>query len=112
MKYEQIKPCNNCPFTRSTNFKFKRSKAFAIAVQNGGFPCHKTAVLNEKTGGYEATKDSQACAGRLIMLERCNKPDQMMRISERLGLYNHKRLDMENPDCFDSIQEFLKERSE
>lgn len=112
MKYTQTKPCNMCPFTKSTNFKFTREKAIAIATQDGGFCCHKTATVDEEDGGYEPTEKSQACAGRLIMLEREGMPDQMMRIAERLGLYDRTKLDMENKDAFKSIKQFLKARVE
>jgi hypothetical protein len=46
------------------------------------------------------------------MLERCEQPDQMMRIAERLGLYDRTKLDMENTDVFDDIDSFLASRVE
>lgn len=108
MKYDLKKPCRDCPFIKSTNFKFTRAKAHGIATQNGGFPCHKTA--KQKRGSFQAERDSQACAGRLIMLERDNQPDQMMRIAERIGLYDRTKLDMKHPDVFDSIGDFMEAR--
>lgn len=90
MKYTMKTPCKECPFTMSRSaFSDRRLKEFA----SGTFPCHKTAELDEE--GYQATDKSVHCAGALIFLEKRNSPNQMMRIAERLGMYNHKELDME-----------------
>lgn len=74
-------------------FSDRRLKEFA----QGEFPCHKTADLNDDEEGgsqYEAGKKSVHCAGALIFLEKRNAPHQMMRIAERLGMYNYTKLDM------------------
>lgn len=91
MKYTMKTPCKDCPFTMSKKaFTDRRLREFA----SGAFPCHKTAELNEETG-YEATNESVHCAGALIFLEKRNAPNQMMRIAERLGMYDHTKLNME-----------------
>jgi hypothetical protein len=84
------KPCSQCPFLKSMahGFTLKRLKEFASGV----FPCHKTAEPDE--GGYHATADSVHCDGALIFNEKRGTANQMMRISERLGLYDHTKLDM------------------
>lgn len=90
MKYTMTTPCKDCPFTMSKKqFSDRRLKEFA----SGSFPCHKTAELNEESG-YEATNKSVHCAGALIYLEKRNAPNQMMRIAERLGMYDMRKLDM------------------
>ena len=109
MNYDLKKPCDNCPFTKSTNFFFKEKRANEIVYANGGFSCHKTTT---EKGRSCKDKNAQACAGRLIMLERSNMPDQMMRICERIGLYDRTKLDMDNKDVFDSIEDFLDARVE
>ena len=92
MKYTMTTPCKECPFTMSRKqFSDKRLKEFA---SSGAFPCHKTAELNEDNG-YVAKSNSVACAGALIFCEKRGQPNQMMRISERLGLYDHTKLDMD-----------------
>ena len=63
----------------------------------GEFPCHKSAeiVEDDETGTeFMATEKSVHCAGALIFLEKRNRPHQMMRICERLGLYDRRKLDM------------------
>lgn len=93
MKYSQTTPCKECPFLKSMAhaFTMQRLKDFA---NTGTFPCHKSATLDEEEGDYNANEKSVACAGALIFLEKRNQPNQMMRISERLGMYDYTKLDM------------------
>lgn len=97
MKYSMTTPCDQCPFLKSMSrgFTMRRLKQFA----SGEFPCHKTAKLNEGDldSGYEATENSVHCAGALIFNEKRETPTQMMRICERLGLYDMRTLNMDAP---------------
>lgn len=92
MKYTMTKPCDECPFLKKHKhgFTLKQLQQFAV----GQFPCHKSAEINDETGAYEATQKSVHCAGALIFNEKRNQPNQMMRICERLGMYDHRKLDM------------------
>jgi hypothetical protein len=95
MKYTQTTPCKECPFLKSMahGFTIRRLSEFA----SGPFPCHKSAVIDEEEGGFTATEKSVHCAGALIFLEKRKQPNQMMRIAERLGLYDYRKLDMTAP---------------
>lgn len=96
MKYTMTTPCDNCPFLK------KHRKAYGVErlmeFASGEFHCHKTGILDESdeegSGEYVPTPDSLACAGMLIFLEKRNAPNQMMRIVERLGLYDRTKLNM------------------
>ena len=96
MKYTMVSPCDSCPFLKKHRraYGLKKLKAFA----SGEFPCHKSAELTEDDdeGGstFRAKEGSVHCAGALIFLERQDQPHQMMRICERLGLYDRTKLDM------------------
>lgn len=95
MNYTQHSPCSDCPFlvSNAESYGLARLQEFA----SGEFPCHKTAKLVENDDGpseYKATPDSIHCAGALIFLEKRDSPHQMMRIAERLGMYDHTALDM------------------
>jgi hypothetical protein len=95
MKYNMTTPCDACPFLKKMRrgFTVKRLTAFA----SGEFPCHKTAAEEEDEDGsvsYVATRASQHCAGALLFNERRGRPHQMMRICERLGLYDASKLNM------------------
>lgn len=79
------------------------SNAFSYGIKrllefaSGEFPCHKTAKLVDNEDGpseFIATKSSTHCAGALIFLEKRDAPHQMMRIAERLGMYDRTQLDM------------------
>lgn len=64
------------------------------------FTCHKTISAPKQ----------EHCAGALIMLEKINLPNQMMRISERLRLYNRKELKYDAP-VFDNFGDFILAQS-
>lgn len=92
MKFDMKKPCKECPFIKgsATNITLREGRLDGIVneISNGStFTCHKT--LDKKSS------EQQHCAGAMIYLERDNNPNQMMRIAERIGCYNHKELDME-----------------
>lgn len=92
MKYSMTSPCDACPFLNTPNMKrgftIQRLKQFA----SGAFPCHQTAKADEE-GDYQATGKSVHCAGALIFNEKRNQPNQLMRIMERLGAYDRRKLD-------------------
>lgn len=98
MKYSMTKPCDACPFLDTPNMKrgftLRRLKEFA----SGQFPCHQTADAVEDEDGfseYQANDNSLHCAGALIFNEKRDTPNQMMRICERLGVYDRTKLDMD-----------------
>jgi hypothetical protein len=97
MKYTMTTPCDQCPFLDTPNmrrgFPLRRLKEFA----EGQFPCHQTAsvVEDEETGSeFRANGKSVACAGMLIFNEKRGYANQMMRICERLGMYDASKLNM------------------
>lgn len=92
MKYTMRKPCDQCPFLKGSGFTW----ASLVAHASGEFPCHKTCTVNDE-GLFEARDSSPHCAGALIFLEKQEAPHQMMRICERLGFYDRRKLDMSAP---------------
>lgn len=91
MKYNLTKPCAECPFLIENNFTF----VSLLGHSSGEFPCHKACKNDEDTGEYVPRNDKTPhCAGALIFLEKQDRPHQMMRICERLGLYDRTKLDM------------------
>lgn len=106
MRFELKRPCKGCPFRTDCGGYLTKARAREIAkaieCEGRTFACHKTTVACAVDDGFEdmeATKDSQHCAGALIMLEASGKAigNQMLRIAERLGIYDHKGLDMNAP---------------
>ena len=57
---------------------------------------HWRVVHDDETRSalYVQGEKSLHCAGALIYLEKRERPHQMMRISERLGMYDYTQLDM------------------
>ena len=96
MNYDLHKPCHNCPFT-SGGIKLRAARIVEISQmmlssQGGDFPCHKTTSHDDE-GDLQATRKSLHCAGALIYAEKQGTATQMMRISERLGMYDHTKLE-------------------
>lgn len=93
MNYKLTTPCDQCPFLKENRrgFTLARLKQHA----SGQFHCHKTGV--EVDGVFRATPKSQHCAGALIFLEKRDQSNQMMRIAERIGMYDRTKLDMKAP---------------
>ena len=93
MNYGMREPCKECPFLIGSGFTYRSLAEHA----SGEFACHKACDLNEE-GVYEArNKKTPHCGGALIFLEKQNAPHQMMRISERLGMYDRTKLNMDAP---------------
>lgn len=95
MNYDLIRPCAECPFLQQHKKAYTEKRLLELSASE--FPCHKTAELvSAEDGGstYQATESSSHCAGALIFLEKRQQPNQMMRICERLGMYDASKLDM------------------
>jgi hypothetical protein len=97
MKYELKTVCPECPFRKvyRRSYSIKRLEQLA----SGEFPCHKTCVTQEDDEGQgelveKPDGQSQACAGAMIYLLKRGRPHQMMRIVERLGLFDPSQLDL------------------
>jgi hypothetical protein len=94
MKYNLTEPCDECPFLIGSGFKLRALQRHA----SGEFACHKACVVDEESGDFVPRNDKTPhCAGALIFLEKQDAPHQMMRICERLGLYDRTKLNMSAP---------------
>lgn len=99
MNFNMTKPCDNCPFRADRPFPLSMGRVreilIAITAQQETFACHKTVDY----GDDEPRQDDQTehCAGALILLDRMNRPNQLMRWMERIGLYDRRKLDMDAP---------------
>jgi hypothetical protein len=101
MNYTMTQPCNLCPFRnddKRLHVDPDRLREFA----KGEFVCHQTAELGdcddyEQSGYVPKAEGSQHCAGALIFAEKLEWPHQMMRICERLGMYDRTKLNMDSP---------------
>jgi len=65
-------------------------RAKELAMRDDEFVCHKTGVEDDE-GGIVGTDKSMHCAGFLIFREKIEKPSQMMRICERIGVYDARK---------------------
>jgi hypothetical protein len=108
MKYTMTAPCDLCPF-RNDEKRLYVHPSVLLDMASGEFCCHKTgeAYEDEEVSEIRPTKDSQHCAGALIFCEKTGQPHQMMRIAERLGMYDRRKLDITAP-VFSSLQELRR----
>lgn len=102
MHYKMTTPCDQCPFLDPKVSGMKFTMKALRAHASGEFACHKACDLpeeGENAGQYtERPGDvTPHCAGVLIFLEKRNAPHQMMRIMERLGMYDVSKLNMSAP---------------
>ena len=94
MNYTMTDPCDACPFLKGSGFTW----AALLAHSSGEFACHKTCKLDEDEGEFvPRNANTPHCAGALIFLEKREAPHQMMRICERLGMYDATKLNMKAP---------------
>lgn len=110
--YGLTKPCDNCPFRNDIPAFLTKGRVREIerALDRGEFECHKTTFSTggefDEDGHYNRSGKEAHCAGALILLEKLERPSQMMRISERLGMYDRTKLDMDAP-VFDTFKEMI-----
>jgi hypothetical protein len=112
MKYELTSPCGNCPFRHNVKpyLRAERVEEIRDGLVRGEFPCHKTTV-DTGDGNKRETEHSQHCAGALILKESLGESSQMMRICERLGMYDRTKLNMEAP-VFSSWEDMIEAQFE
>lgn len=113
MDYTKTTPCNNCPFRRDGGIRLTQARIVEITQSDGAFPCHKTTESDDD-GEPITTGKEVHCAGFLIFQEKRKRANQMMRIAERLGLYNAAKL-MKSKSVgavFDTLAEMKKANRE
>jgi hypothetical protein len=115
MKLDLKKPCGgtcNCPF-RTDSLKGwlgqERAEELVSALyeQDLTFSCHKTTTDTEDGFDHSSDNNTQHCAGAMIMMEKSEQANQMMRLMERIGLYDRNKLDMTSP-VFDTPEQFIE----
>lgn len=88
MNYDLKKPCADCPFLKSDKaVRLSKARAKEIAGMmlspNGGdFTCHKTSPTTS------SAVNASHCAGALAFALKNGNMTQMMRISQRLRMFD------------------------
>ncbi len=115
MNFNMRTPCSKCPFRKDIRAYLTKERVREItsALDNGGtFPCHETTEEDEDGEAIMNSKKWKFCGGAAIMLEKSQDPktqptNQMLRIAERLGFYDHTKLDLNAP-VFDSFTDMIE----
>lgn len=107
--YSLTTPCRNCPFRSDVAPYLTKGRVRELSrgLERGEFTCHKTTVTDpdDDSENIDGPK-ARHCAGALILMEKASQPSQMMRIAERIGMYDADALDMDAP-VFDSWREMI-----
>lgn len=123
VKFNLTAPCGDCPFRNDgKGIKLNNERAQeileAITDQQKTFSCHKTVDYDamdedeEYDGDYHVPGyDEEHCGGALIFLEHIERPNQMMRIMERLRFYDRTKLHMDSA-VFDDEDDFIDHHQE
>ena len=117
MNFKLKRPCAKCPFRSDKVFPLHPGRTEDILnglLRGGTFACHETVDYDNQPDDDEdgdsfhvSTDGEQHSAGAAILLEKMNAPNQMMRIAERLGLYDRTKLDMSAP-VYEDDEEMLE----
>jgi len=113
MKFDMTAPCAGeilCPFRTDCLAGWlgeERAEQIikSIVDRQQTFACHKTTEFDDE-GETVHHDQEQHCAGALILLEKIKRPNQMMRIAERLGFYDRHKLKMDSP-VFEEPEDFI-----
>jgi len=108
MEFTMRTPCPKCPFRTDIRpyLTVRRAQEIVdvLTTQDAMFQCHATVDYSAANddGVVEACvaaeqPQAQHCAGAMIMLEHMQRPNQMMRICERIGCYDAAKLEMAAP---------------
>lgn len=103
MKFDLKQPCSDCPFRTDKYFHLttarKREIRDSLLNQQATFTCHKDISKDDR--------EKQHCGGALILLEKLDRPNQMMRWMERLRVYDRFTLNMDAP-VVDTFEQWIK----
>lgn len=95
-RFNVPRPCAECPFSkgqkavRVTPDRARELIRNMLSPAGASFHCHKTVDYSGDEPAIAAT--SLHCAGALIFAEKSSNATQVMRIAERLGLYDAQKL--------------------
>lgn len=98
--FDLKRPCINCPFRKGVGENFILPEARIDEIMSAdAFQCHKTVEYGQDNYGnqtYDQGDKPQQCAGLMAVLHREGKPNQIMRIAERVGAVTFDDIDPRN----------------
>lgn len=108
MKYDLVNPCKECPFRNDIPPYLTVERVVEIwnSLHRSEFPCHETVTYDDDGEPIRGGDKERHCAGALILKEKMGDSSQMMRICERLGMYDRSKLNMDAP-VFDEIEDMI-----
>jgi hypothetical protein len=103
--FDRVKPCKTCPFRTDENGLRHLGYDRAVEIVDSIRDRDQTFTCHDDLG--KPRREVQHCAGALIMLEAIDQPNQMMRISERIGCYDRRKL-VGQDEVFDDFDDWIE----
>lgn len=125
MNMDLVTPCKTCPFKVGTDFPLRLGRVHeilaAICDRDMTFACHATVDYDDEPDPDSdhcvhdiapasacrqcipgqlpriSKPGEQHCAGAMILLTHIRRPNQWMRIAQRIRLFDPSRLKMDAP---------------
>lgn len=114
MKFDLKAPCRDCPFRTDIVFYLTEGRVREICRHlidfDGTFTCHKT-TQHDEDGEYIPLATEQHCYGAMVFLMKKEKPNQLMRIAERVGMIDLDEIDLRAP-VVDTTEQMVRMRSD
>lgn len=107
--FERVKPCKTCPFLtggeglRHLGTDRAAEIVHSVRDRQETFTCHDDLPKPESK--------RQHCVGVMLMLEKINRPNQMMRICERMGMYDRTKL-VGADSVFDDFDDWIESQED
>jgi hypothetical protein len=101
--FNRKRPCKTCPFRTGGQAVrgLHPARAEEIAdtlLSDGSFTCHDDLDAPESKRNH--------CVGAMLILEKLEQPNQMMRIAERMGFYDRDQI-TGHDEVFDDFDEWM-----
>lgn len=102
--FDLKRPCNDCPFRKTTGhlYQFSRQRITEI-VNAAAFQCHKTVDYSNPD---PAGPKPQQCAGLIALLHKEGRLNQITQVATRM--INYDPGSVEADDVYESIDDVMR----
>ncbi len=102
--FDRLKPCKTCPFRTDEHAvrylgEDRAQEIVDSLMSDCSFTCHDDLDSPER--------ERQHCVGAMILLEKNDTPNQIMRIGERIGVYDRHAL-AGREEVFDDFDDWVE----
>lgn len=108
-------PCKTCPFRKGNGKRFQLCEERIDEIVNAdAFQCHNTVDYDAvDDDGYPINgqgDNPQQCAGLMAILHREGRPNQIMRVAERISDFDPSTVDPRH-EAYESLADAIEEHT-